>query len=147
MPDDLDPSRRLRGAMAMMEMKALGLPRRDHLDLSAQLPIVISRDHNWLTNLPKLLQQLDGLGSRRSIMHQVAQDDEPKRLIFFDELRQSLRNRRHPPHRHQPARRALAQFVAKMQVGHRQPAFDPMEKREPAIEQNIGGDERLVRTK
>jgi len=130
----------------MMKMKLLGLPRLDHLDLAMQLPIVISRDHNWLTNLPKLLQQLDGLGRRRSIVHQVAQDDEPKWPIFINELRQSFRNRRHSPHWHQPASGALAQFVAEMQVGHREPAFDPMEKREPAIEHNIGGDERLVRT-
>jgi hypothetical protein len=147
MPDDLDPVRWFRRAMAVMEMKSSGRPGLDHFHLAAQLPIVISRDDDWLTNVSEALQQLRRLRGRCAVVDQIAQDDEPERPIFLHELGQALGDRRHAPHRHKPAGRALAQFIAEMEVGDRQPAFHLVEKRKPAIEQNIGGDQSLVGTK
>ena len=74
----------------MMKMKAFRFPRLHHFDVAAQLPIVISRDDNQLTNVPEASQQFGCLPGRGSIVDQIAQDDELIRLIFRDELRQAL---------------------------------------------------------
>lgn len=145
MPDDLDAAPPLGRAMAMMKMEALGFPRLHHLNLAAQLPIVVSRDDNRLAMRREVLQKFGGFRGRRLIVDEVAEDNELTRLIFIDQLHQPLGDRRHPPHRDETARRALAEFVAKMQVRHSEPALCPVEKREAAIEQDFIGDEGLVR--
>lgn len=50
MADDLNAFRNLDRAMAVMKMELPRLERIDHLDVAAQLPIVISRhDHDFTT--------------------------------------------------------------------------------------------------
>ncbi len=131
--------------MTVMKMKAPGFPRLEQLDLAAQLPIVISRDHNRFAEILDSLQQLASFAGRGLIVHQIAEDNQTARPILIDQLQQTLRDRLHPPHRNKPAGSALAQFVAKMEVRHGEPALALVEERQPAIEQNFVGDERLVR--
>lgn len=78
-------------------------------------------------------------------MDQVAQNDETLRPVFVHQRLQPVRDRRHPPQRHEASSRALAQFITKMHVRNRQPAFGFVEEREPAIEKNFIGHESLVR--
>ncbi len=77
-------------------------------------------------------------------MHHVAYNDELSRLVILQELQQAFLDRNHAPHRHQAPRRALAQFITKMEIGHGQPALRLMEKRKPAIEENILRDQGLM---
>lgn len=146
MSDDLDAGAPLRRAMAMMEIELVGLPGLRHLHLPAQLPVVITRDNDRLAVRRQILQKLGCLPRCCLVMDQVAKDDEPARPIFIYQLQQPLRDRRHSPHRDEPACRALAELITKMQVGHSEPALGLMEKREPAIEQDFIGDERLIST-
>jgi len=146
MPDDLDAVPALGRAMAMMKMEALGFPRFHHLNLAAQLPIVVPRDDNRLAMHREVLQKCGGFRGRGLIVDEVAEDNYLTRPIFIDQLPQPLGDRSHPPHRDETASRALAEFVTKMQVRHGEPALCLVEKREAAIKQDFIGDEGLVRT-
>jgi hypothetical protein len=106
--NDLDLLRPASRAMAMMKIKALGFPRLNHFDLSAKLPIVISGYHNRLAVRSQVLQELRGFPGSRLIMNKVAENNQAPRFVFLDQLHQALGNRGHPPHRHEPASRALA---------------------------------------
>ena len=144
MADDLNAFRDLNLAMAVMKMEPLRLERVDHLDVAAQLAIVVSRYDHDVTTVGKSLQKPGRFSGRGLIMHQVAQNDEALRLVLADKRLQSVRDRRHPPQGNQMPGCALAQFVAKMHVRNRQPAFGFVEKSEPAIEKNFIGHESLV---
>lgn len=144
--DDLDSILHLGQAMAMVEVKALGLPRFEQLELAAQLSIVVPGYDDRLAKSRDPFEELVRCHGRRPVVHQIAENDQTARPIFRDQLEQALGDRRHPPHRNQPARCALAQFIAEMQVRHGEPAFPLMKERETAIEQDFVGDERLVGT-
>lgn len=146
MPDDLDSIGRLGVAMAMMKIEALCLPRFEQFKLTAQLPIVISRYDDRFAEILHPFEQLASFNRRSLVVDQIAENDQPARPVFRDQLEQPLRDRRHPPERNKPARRALAQFVAEMQVRHGEPALALMKERKTAIEQDFVGDERLVGT-
>ena len=62
----------------------------------------------------KPVEQLRRERAASPIMHQIAHDDELARAVFVDQFRETRFDRSHPPERHQPARRALAQLVAEM---------------------------------
>lgn len=134
MADDLDAVPPLSRAMAMMKIEVVGFPGLRHLNLPAQLPIVIPRDNNRLAVPRQILQKLGGLWRGGLVVDQVAKDDELARPIFIYQLHQALRDRRHPPHRDEATGRALAELIAKMQVGDGQPTLRLMEKRQPPIE-------------
>jgi hypothetical protein len=101
MPDNLDPARGLHRAMAMMKVETLGLKRVDHLNLAAQLAIVITCDNYDFTALPEVAEQPRRFARRGFVVHQVAENDQSRRIIFGGEFPQSLRDGRHPPKRHQ----------------------------------------------
>ena len=145
MSDDLDSLRLIDGAMAMMKMEALAFPRFHHRNVTAQLPIVISRDNDRLAVRSQILQKLGRFPRRGFVVNKVAENDQPARFVFMDQSHQTLGNRRHPPHGHETAGGALAEFVTEMQIGHGEPAFPLVEKREPAIEQDFIGNECLIR--
>src|SRR5438309_1062338 len=77
-------------------------------------------------------------------MHEIADNDETSRCVIAQQLQQTIRRRFHSPHRHEPTGRALAELVAKMQVGDREPFLAFVKEREPAIEHEIWRDERLM---
>ena len=131
--------------MAVMKIKAFGFPRINHFNLTAQLPIVIPRNDNRLAARRQIPQKFGRFHRRCFIVNKVAKDNQPARLIFIDQLHQALRDRGHPPHRHETTGRALAEFVTEMQIGYGEPAFRLVEEREAPIEQDFIGDERLIR--
>ena len=145
MADDLDLVRPSRRTLAMMKIKALGLPRLNHFNVSAQLAIVIARDDNRFAMRCQISQKLRGFQSRGLLVNKVAQNDQTPRLVFINQLHQALGDRSHPPHRHETTSHALTEFVAKMQVGNGEPPLRLVEKREAAIEQDFIGDKRLIR--
>lgn len=145
MSDNLDPVPALGCAMAMMKIEMFGFPKLHHFDFATQLSIVIPRDDDRLTVRGKILQKFSGFRRRSLIVDEVAEDNQAARPIFIDQLHQALGGRRHPPHRDEAASGALAEFVAKMQVGHGEPALRLVEKREAAVEQDFIGNERLIR--
>jgi len=145
MADDLDSMRLIHGAMAMMKMEPFCVPRFHHFDVTTQLPIVISGDNDRLAVRRQIFQKARRFRGSSLIMHEIAQDNQMLRFIFLDQLQQTLRDRRHSPHRHETAGGALAQLVTEMKIGDRQPTLLLVEKREAPIEQNFRGDERLVR--
>ena len=143
--DDLDAAGRIRRAMPVMKMKPIRFQRVNHFDVAAQLPIVISRHDCDCTTFGKSAQQLDGFARRCFVVNQITEDDNAAWFVLVDEFGEPLRDRRHSPQRNESAGRALAQFITKMQVRDREPTLRSMEKREPSIEKNFIGDERLVR--
>ena len=108
------------------------------------MPVVISSHHDDFAMPREIAQEPRRFSRRRLIMHQIAEDDQTPRRVFIHERSQPVGDRRHSPHRHQTACCALAQFVAEMQVRHREPELGLMEKRESSIEKNFIGDKRLV---
>lgn len=146
MSNDLDAMRALHCAMTMMKLETLGFPRLHHSNFAAHLPVVISGHNNRLAASSEVAQKSGGFGRRRFIVDEVAEDNQLARPIFIYQLQQAVGNRRHPPHRDEPARRALAEFVAKMEVGYRQPALRFMKKSEATIEHDALGNHCLVRT-
>ena len=145
MSNDLDSLRLIHGTMAMMKMEAFDFPRLHHFNVTAQLPIVIARDNDRLAVRRQILQEARRFRGCCLIVDEIAQDNQMARLIFIDQLQQPRRDRRHSPHRHETADCALAQFVTEMQIGDRQPALPLVEKRETAIEQDLIGNECLIR--
>lgn len=146
MPDDLDSFLRRRQAMAMVKVEALRLPRFDQLKFATQLSIVVPGYDDRFARRPDRFEQFSRGRGRSLVVHQVSQNDQTARPVFRDQLVQTLGDRRHPPHRNKPARGALAQFIAEMQVRYGEPALPLMKERETAIEQDFIGDERLVGT-
>ena len=144
-PDDLDRIGHLLNAVAMVEKKTFRLPRILQRPCGPQLPIMISREDNRLATLGQALNQSSRLGRSRAVMDDVPDDDQVTRSIIREELLQPVFDGSHPPHRVQASRRALAQFVAKVKVRHRQPALLPVEERESAIQNDIPGDDGLAR--
>jgi hypothetical protein len=108
MPDDLDSIRRLDDAMPMMKIEALGFPRVEQLNLAAQLSVVVPRNHNRLAKTLDPFQQLTSFNGSISIVHEIAENDQTAGPVLIEQLQQSLRDRRHPPHRHETAGQALA---------------------------------------
>ena len=145
MSDDLEPVPALGRTMAMMKIEMLGFPGLHHFNFATQLSIVIPRDDDRLAVRGEILQKFGGFRRGGLIVNEVAEDNQSARPIFIDQLHQALGGRRHPPHRDEAASRALAKFVAKMQVRHGEPALRLVEKREAAVEQDFIGDERLIR--
>ena len=146
MSDDLNPIGNARRAVAVMKMKLRGLECVDHFYMAAQLPVVVpGNDHNFATRR-EIPQQLRNFARRGFIVDQIAKNNEAFRRIFIHEFRKSLGDRRHPPHRHEAAGGALAQFISKMQVRDGEPALSFVKKRQAAIQKNFIGDQRLVRS-
>lgn len=145
MADDLDAPRRFRGAVAVMEMEAIALPVLPHLNRTADMPVVVAGDQDQLAHRSQTLHEQPCFARRASVVHQVADDDQPVGTIVGQQLDEPVFHRSHTPERHQPARGALADFVPKMQVRHREPPLLVVEKRQPAVEQNIIRHECLVR--
>ena len=146
MPDYLDTICGLGEAMPMMKIETLGLPRFEQLKFTAQLSVVVSRHDDRLAKIPNPFEQLTRFNRGGLVVHQIAENNQTARPIFRDQVKEPLRDRCHLSERNQPARRALAQFIAEMQIRHREPAFTLMEKREAAIEEDFVGDEGLVRS-
>ncbi len=144
-PDDLDRIGHLLDAVAMVEKKTFRLPRIFQRPCGPQLAIMISREDNRLAQRGQSLNQSPRLGRGRAVMDDVPDNDEVTRTIIRQELPQPVFDGSHPPHRVQPSRRALAQFVAKVKVCHRQPALLPVEERESSIQKDIPGDDGLAR--
>src|SRR3954470_4796371 len=107
---------------------------------------MVARDDSHLATGRKFPEELSGFARRDFVVDQVSEYDQASRFVFIHEIAEPFRDRGHSPQRHERTSGALAQFVAKMKIGHRQPAFRLMEKSQPAIENNFSGDERLVRT-
>lgn len=143
--NDLDPAPCFDRTMPVMKMESIRFERVDHFNLAAQLPVVIPSDDQDFAARCEIAQQLGGFASRRLIVNQIAKNDEPLRIVFADQLGQSIGDRRHSPQRNESASRTLAQFITKVQIRHRQPALALIEEREPAIEENFIGHESLVR--
>lgn len=147
MTDNLDATGVFHRAMSVMKMETIRFQRVHHFDVAAQLPIVIAGYHHDITMLGQISQQPGCFARRRFIMNEVAENDQASWFVLRDQCAQPIRNRGHTPHRDESTRRALTQFVTKMQVRHREPALGLMEKGEPPIEKNFLGDERLVWSK
>ena len=145
MSDDLDPMAMLGRAMAVMKTKLGGFPGLDHFNPAAELPVVVSRDDNGFATRRDILQEMGCLRRGSLVVDEVPQDNQLTRAIFAHQLHQTLGDRCHPPHRDEAAGRALAEFIAKMQVRHGQPALGLVKKSQPAIEQNFLGNEGLIR--
>ena len=113
MANNPDALRLFRLAMAVLEDKIRRLPTRRKLDRPASMAIVISGEgDHFATCAQPGKQLLAAVGGR--VVHQVAQDDKLARLIFIQQIRQTLLDRSHPPERHQPAGRPLAELVAEV---------------------------------
>jgi hypothetical protein len=82
--DDLNAAFVLRQAMPVMKVEPLGLEGVDHLDVAAQLPVVITCDNHDLATCREIAQQLGRFASRRFIMNQVAKNNEAFRFVFGD---------------------------------------------------------------
>jgi hypothetical protein len=128
-----------------MKMEVIRFERVDHFDMAAQLPVVVPRNDQDFATRCEIAQQLGGFAPRHLVVNQIAQNNEPLRFVFADQLGQAIRDRGHSPQRNESARGALAQFITKMEIRYGQPTLALMEEREPAIEENFIGDERLVR--
>ncbi len=146
-PDDLDRVARLRDAVAMMKKEAVCAPGIKQRNGAREAAVVVAREHDDLALRPQPLEQRRRRLRGGVVVHQVAYDHEPLRSVAREQFPQPLFHRGHAPHRHHSARRALAQLEAKVEIGHRQPALRLMEKRQAAVEQNPGSNERLVRQK
>ncbi len=144
-PDDLDGIGHLLDAVAMVEKKTFRLPGILQRPCGPQLAIMISSEDNRLAKRGQARNQPSRLRRRRAVMDNVPDNHEVPRSIIREELLQSVFDGSHPPHRMQTSRRALAQFVAKVKIRHRQPALRPVEERESSIEDDIPGDDGLAR--
>jgi hypothetical protein len=145
MADDLNATAAVDGTMPVMKMESIGLEGIAHFDLAAELPIMVASHDHDLAVLREFAEKRSGFACRCLVVNQIAENDEALRFVFRDQFRESVGDRCHAPQWDERAGCALAQFVTKMQVRHRQPAFGLMEKRESSIENNFIGDERLVR--
>lgn len=145
MADNLNSTSAVDGAMPVMKMEPLRFKRVNHFEVTAQLTIVIARHDNHLATIGEVAQKRSSLARRGFVVNEIAENDEPLRFVFVNQIRQSIRNRRHPPQWDESAGRALAQFITKMEIRDGEPPFSLMKKRKPAIEKNFVGDERLVR--
>ena len=145
--DNLDALRRFRRAMAMVKMETLTLPRMSHRYRPGQCTIVIARQNDRLALSSQAREQLPRRRSRGAVMDQIAQDQKPARPIVGQQVQQPLLDRVHPPQREEATGRTLTQLVSEMEVRDRKPALFLMEKREPAIKNNIVGDRGLTRGK
>ena len=145
MTDNLNAMSGLDRAMAVMKMEPIGLDRIDHFDLPAQLPIVVTGDYNDFAALTELSQKLPGFARRGFVMHEITENNKAFGRVSIDQLGQAFRDRRHSPHRDEGASRALAKFVAEMEVRHGQPALAFVKKAEPPIKNNFFGHQGLIR--
>ncbi|MEY2556867.1 MAG: hypothetical protein QOE34_292 [Verrucomicrobiota bacterium] len=82
MSDNLDSLGGRNRTMTVMKMKALRFPGIEEFKRAAQLPIVISRDHDRLTKLPELFEEVASFRPRGSIVNEVAENDQMARPIF-----------------------------------------------------------------
>jgi len=144
MANDLNAIGHIRCAMPVMKIKLIRFNRVAHLDLIAQVPVVISGHHDDFASFRKTAEQLGRFARCRFVVNQIAQNDETAGLILSDEFFEPFRNRRHPPQRHQGSGRALTQFVAEMHVRDREPTLGSVEKRESAVENNFICNEPLI---
>jgi hypothetical protein len=108
MSDDLNALGDIGRAMSVMKMKPVRLPGIQHRDPTGQLAIMIAREQNWFRDLRDPSDQLTQFDGGSFVVHEVAQEDEVLRLIILYQFDEPFFDRRHPPHRHEPSRRALA---------------------------------------
>jgi hypothetical protein len=76
MADDLNAIGRIRCAMPVMKIKLIRFNRVAHLDLTAQVPIVISGNHDDFASFRETAEQLGRFARCRFVMNQVSQNDE-----------------------------------------------------------------------
>jgi hypothetical protein len=86
MPDDLNATSRVDRAMPVMKMVPIGLERFAHFDVAAQLPIVISSDHDHFATLTKFAQKLSGFACRGLVVNEVAENDELLRFVSVNQF-------------------------------------------------------------
>jgi hypothetical protein len=115
--------------MAVMKKKVRRLERIGHLDVPAQLSVVVPSDDDDFATRPEAAQQLSRFPARGFIVNQIAEDDQLPRRVFIYQFRKPLHDRRHSPERNKAAGGALAQFVSEMEIRYRQPTFGFVEER------------------
>lgn len=135
--DDLNAFSPLDRAMAVMKMEAGSLPRLAQSKRIDQMTVVISGEDDQFASSRQFTQKLPGLRRSSAVVHQVADDDQVPRPVIAEERAQPIAHRDHSPHWHQAARGPLTDFVAEMEVGHRQPILPLMEQSEPPVQHDV----------
>ena len=108
MPDDTHPASLNRLAIAVLKNKAGSLPARPEVDHVRDVPVMVPRQYSDFARIPEPIQQCLGRLKGRTVMDQVAGDNELARLIIGQQFREAVFNRGHPPERDQAAGGPLA---------------------------------------
>ena len=70
-------------------------------------------------------------------MDEITDHNQMRRIVVAQQFFESLFDYLHSPKRKKIPSGSLAQFVSKMKIGHREPAFLLVKESESAIEQDI----------
>lgn len=144
MADDLDPIRDLSRAVAVMQIKAFGLPRLAQLDRADELAVMIPGQTDQIGDSGEFCQEPLCFRGCGTIVHEITDDHEVLRLIVAQQGEQPFADRTHSPHRRQATGSALADFVPEMQISNGEPPFAFVKKCESPIEQDVVGDSSSI---
>ena len=70
-------------------------------------------------------------------MDEITDHNQTRGIVVAQQFFEALFDYLHSPKRKKVPSGALAQFVSKMKIGHREPAFSLMKKSEAPIEKNV----------
>lgn len=87
---------------------------------------MVAGDQNHFGNCAQPRRQRIKVTDRSSIVNQIAKQNQMQRVVMLEQFFQTRLDVLHAPERKQIATRAVANFIAEVQIGHRQPAFSPV---------------------
>ena len=78
-------------------------------------------------------------------MDEITDHNQTRGIVVAQQFFEALFDCLHSPKRKKVPSGALAQFVSKMKIGHREPAFSLMKKSEAPIEKNVFANRNWAR--
>ena len=145
MTDDLHAVRTIERTMTMMKMKSLRLPRIHQSNNGTEFVVMVACDQEHVAISAELLDQAPGFVDRGAIMDEITDHNQMRRIVVAQQFFESLFDCLHSPKRKKIPSGSLAQFVSKMKIGHREPAFPLVKKSQSAIEQDIFANSNWAR--
>ena len=92
-----------------------------------------------------MFDQARDFARRGAIVDEISEDNQTRGIVVAQQFFEAILDRLHSPKWKKIPSGALAQFVSKMKVGYREPAFSLMKESKAPIEENVFANGNLTR--
>ncbi len=92
-----------------------------------------------------MFDQARDFARRGAIVDEISEDNQTRGIVVAQQFFEAILDRLHSPKWKKIPSGALTQFVSKMKIGYREPAFPPVKESESPIEENVFANGNLTR--